>query len=381
MCVDLEILNGIVKDALKGSDDTFDFISELKNYVEEIKDNKQKEIQKNEIIETQKQNKIEKEKEKTASFVYVPLEKIQTGNSNGIEDMLLYSSKIQGKIIAKYRDEMLQERRKILEIYAKNTAEKGEMYYIYNKEKLELNEDENYKTNINENVIENINESKNHKTNESKNLNENNVNQIIKEGNLTENSNLNKKSNVSFNLTNCSAGKSSVVLKMNENELPEGVKLGTVLRKNGDEFIIDEKATEEVEKAIYSAEIEKLKEQRKFLQEKRIEGHIYQIAEKTDKTAFLFDVTGDKENLTQSQAVIIPKGISVNENLSNNDEENEINIKNNQESDENLNLESINLNNSNENEAFEEIKFTKKFLKACNEGDFIIYKNGKYQKY
>ena len=283
--MNLEIVNDVVK-AVKGADDTFDFICELKNYVEKIKDNKQKD----ENLKVEKQKKIEKEKEKQSNLVYVPLEKIKSKtNSNEIEDMLLDSSKTQGKITTKYRDEMLKERRKILEIYAKNTAEKGEMYYIYNRES-------------------------------------------------------------GFNLTDCS----------------EGATLGSVLRKEGNKFVLDEKATEEVKRAIYSSEIEKLKEQRKFLQSKRIEGHIYQIAEKSDKTAFLFDVTSNKEN--QNQGIIVPNEISL-------DEDNSIN------NEENLQKENVSLDNSNPNEAFEEIKFTKKFLNSCNNGDFIIYRDGKYQKY
>lgn len=299
--MNLEIVNDVVK-AVKGADDTFDFICELKNYVEKIKDNKQKD----ENLKVEKQKKIEKEKEKQSNLVYVPLEKIKSKtNSNEIEDMLLDSSKTQGKITTKYRDEMLKERRKILEIYAKNTAEKGEMYYIYNRES-------------------------------------------------------------GFNLTDCSTGKSSIVLKMSESELPEGATLGSVLRKEGNKFVLDEKATEEVKRAIYSSEIEKLKEQRKFLQSKRIEGHIYQIAEKSDKTSFLFDVTSNKEN--QNQGIIVPNEISL-------DEDNSIN------NEENLQKENVSLDNSNPNEAFEEIKFTKKFLNSCNNGDFIIYRDGKYQKY
>lgn len=374
--MDLEIVNDVLK-AVKGADDTFAFVSELKNYVEQIKDNKQKD----ENLKIEKQKKIEKEKEKQSNLVYVPLEKIKSKtNSNEIEDVLLNSSKVQGKITTKFRDEMLQERRKILEIYAKNTAEKGEMYYIYNKEELDLNEGVNHKINTNGDI--------NHKINESKVLNEDeNENQIVKEEKnvvQTEKINNNEKSKESetatFNLTNCSNGKSSIVLKMSGSDLPEGAELGSALRKEGNKFVLDEKATEEAKKAIYSSEVEKLKEQRKFLQSKRIEGHIYQIAEKSDKTAFLFDVTANNENLNQSQEIVIPKEISLNEKFSNNNE-NETNISNNQNDKINPGFTKTEINNSNQNEAFEEIKFTKKLLNSCNNGDFIIYRDGKYQKY
>ena len=36
------------------------------------------------------------------------------------------------KIISKYKDKMLKERSNILQNYAENTREAGEMYYIYN---------------------------------------------------------------------------------------------------------------------------------------------------------------------------------------------------------------------------------------------------------
>ena len=43
------------------------------------------------------------------------------------------------KIISKYKDNMLKERANILQDYAENTKEAGEMYYIYNVSENEKN--------------------------------------------------------------------------------------------------------------------------------------------------------------------------------------------------------------------------------------------------
>ena len=43
------------------------------------------------------------------------------------DDLILYNN----KITTKYRNEMLTERSEILQRYAENTKEAGEMYYIY----------------------------------------------------------------------------------------------------------------------------------------------------------------------------------------------------------------------------------------------------------
>ena len=49
------------------------------------------------------------------------------------EEIPLVNPTYDSKIITKYRDEMLTKRADILNNYAKNTKNKGEMYYIYSK--------------------------------------------------------------------------------------------------------------------------------------------------------------------------------------------------------------------------------------------------------
>ena len=45
----------------------------------------------------------------------------------------------ENKLISKFRDEMLLERIEILNNYAKETAEKGNMYFIYDKNSMDDN--------------------------------------------------------------------------------------------------------------------------------------------------------------------------------------------------------------------------------------------------
>lgn len=52
--------------------------------------------------------------------------------------------------------------------------------------------------------------------------------------------------------------------------LPIGAELGSVLRKHGDSYILDEEATLETSQELYNLNDEILKEQTEFLESKRI---------------------------------------------------------------------------------------------------------------
>jgi len=174
------------------------------------------------------------------------------------------------KIITKYRDEILIKRAKILNKYAYETSQKGEMYYIYSKNS--QNEDK-------------------------------------------------------YNLCICEEGKSHIVIEASKEELPSNIQIGSVLRKTGDLYILDEESTIEVKKEITNIIDELIKEQAEFLDSKRIEDHIYEMSENSGDRACLFDIT------------------------------------------------------SGENEEIEEIDFPMELLNDSKEGDLFIYKNGQYQKY
>lgn len=183
------------------------------------------------------------------------------------EDLTLYDE----KIIVKFRDEMLTNRSKILQNYAQYTKEKGEMFYIYDKSTNQKN---------------------------------------------------------TYNLSYCNINRSHEVLTKSIEELPAGSRLGSVLRKKGENFIIDIEATKEVGKEINSMIKEKIEEQREYLNSKRIDGHIYEVGEKYSGRIWLYDLNN-----------ISGGGI----------------------------------------EGIEEIEFPKDLYEAAKEGDLFVYKNGEYK--
>ena len=147
------------------------------------------------------------------------------------------------KILTKYRDEMLTKRLEILNNYAKSTQNKGEMYYIYSKN--------------------------------------------------SENEN-------GYNLCICEEDKSHIVIEKKQEELPSGAIVGSVLRKNNDKLIIDEKATKTISEKLESIKLQLLEEQSQYLENQRVEGHIYEMAENCGDRALLFDITeGNDEGLEE----------------------------------------------------------------------------------
>lgn len=184
-------------------------------------------------------------------------------------DLTLYGH----KITVKYRNEMQVERNKILQNYAKNTEKDGEMYYIYNTS-----------------------------------TNENN----------------------SFNLCSCKEEKSHEVITEQIDKLPSGSKLGSVLRKQGESFRLDQTATKIVGEQINAMIKEKIEEQNKYLNIKRIDGQVYEAGEKYSGRIWLYDLN-------------------------------------------NVNGGGI--------EGVEEIEFPQDLYENAKEGDKFIYKDGKYQRY
>lgn len=174
------------------------------------------------------------------------------------------------KIISKYKDNMLKERANILQDYAENTKVAGEMYYIYNVSKNEKN---------------------------------------------------------SYNISK--TDKSHKILTLSIDELPKGTQLGSVLRKQGDKFILDANATRIVGKRINEMIEEQIKKQNQFLKDKRIDGHMYEVEEKDNGRIWLYDLN---------------------------------------------NIEGGGI------EEFEEIEFPKDLYQMSKKGDKFLYKDGGYQK-
>ena len=177
------------------------------------------------------------------------------------------------KIISKYKDEMLIERANILQNYALKTKDKGEMYYIYDTNTDRKNE---------------------------------------------------------YNLCICDPSKSNKVITKKIEDLPEGSGLGSVLRKKGEDFILEKEDTQVIGNQINNMINEKIKEQEQYLNSKRIEGHIYEADEKYSGRIWLYDL-----NNKEGEGA---KGI-------------------------------------------EEIEFPKNLYETVKKGDKFIYQNGEYQKY
>lgn len=183
-------------------------------------------------------------------------------------DLELYNK----KIISKYKDEMLIERSNILQNYAKNTKKEGEMYYIYNTS-----------------------------TNDNK----------------------------SYNLCVYSNDRSNGIITKKVEELPQGATLGSVLRKQKENFVLDIEGTKNVGKEINNMIKEKIEEQEKYLESKRIEGHHYEVGEKNSGRIWLYDLNN-----------------KVNGGI----------------------------------EGFEEIDFPENLYEIAKSGERFIYQNGEYKK-
>lgn len=174
------------------------------------------------------------------------------------------------KVTVMYRDKMYIERNKILNNYAKENQDNGTMYYIYNK---------NLETDT-------------------------------------------------YLLSICEEGKSNIVIEANENELPERTSLDTVLRKEKGKYIVDTRATFIIRKQIEEMVNKMLKEQEKYLQSNRLEGHTYEVGEIERDRVWLYDITK---------------------------------------------------NNVNGIEAFEEIEFPLELINKVTEGTKVVYRNGRYE--
>lgn len=137
------------------------------------------------------------------------------------------------KIINKYKNKMIIERTEILQKHGEKMKEKGEMYYIYDRNSSDIN---------------------------------------------------------SYNLCICKAGESHKVIIKSRNELPEGASLGSVLIKQDVKFVLDTEETKAIIKEINTMIKDKIKEQNVYLESKRIEGHTYKVGEKYSGRVWLYDL-------------------------------------------------------------------------------------------
>ena len=140
----------------------------------------------------------------------------------------------ENKLISKFRDEMLLERIDILNNFAKETAEKGNMYFIYDKNSMDENK---------------------------------------------------------YNMCLCNENDIYKVIEVDKNKLPEGTVLNSAIRENNGQYVLDKESTENLSIKINEMIEKLLEKQEKYLQEYRIEGHIYKVDEKEEDRLWLVDVT------------------------------------------------------------------------------------------
>lgn len=209
-----------------------------------------------------------KNREEVSEFIKELSDYLESDNERQVS--ILEQVQSNQKVTVMYRDKMYIERNKILNNYAKENLDNGTMYYIYNKD-LETD---------------------------------------------------------TYNLCMCEENKSNVVIEANKEELPEGVSVDTALIQENGKYIVDTRATFIIRKQIQEMVNKLLKEQEKYLQSNRLEGHIYEVGEIESDRVWLYDLTKNSVN-----------GI----------------------------------------EAFEEINFPLELINKVTEGTKVIYKNGNYK--
>lgn len=188
--------------------------------------------------------KITKENETVKNFMKELSEfiegNLQTNNIQRIprkEQSLIQALLEQNKLTTRYRDKMHVERGHILEEYAEQTADKGEMYYIYNKDDDEID---------------------------------------------------------IYHLCICDKNNRHRVIEVQESDLPEGAGVDSVLRIENEKYVLDNIATEKVYKEMEDMVTEVLAEQKEYLESCRIEGHSYEFIEQSQNGIWLMDI--DKKN-------------------------------------------------------------------------------------
>lgn len=182
------------------------------------------------------------------------------------DDLTIFNT----KITTKYRDEMLIERNNILQNYAQNINKNNDIFYIYDISHNQKN---------------------------------------------------------SYNLYNC---KTNEIITQNIADLPTGSTLGNILTKKSNNLILDTDATKNIENELNNMFKEKISEQTQYLDQQRIDNHIYEVGEKSLGRIWLYDTS------------------------------NTIN---------------------GESEGFEEIDFPEDLYNSANENDLFIFKNGTYQPF
>ena len=142
--------------------------------------------------------------------------------------------KMQEKLTIENRDKFLLKRLEILNQFAKEYLNNDTMYYIYDK-------------------CENI-----------------------------------------YNACICENGQSHNVIQIEEKSLPKSIQIGTCLILQDGKYVVDQRATESLNKRIKYLILELLEEQNKKVEKYRIEGHEYQVIQNDGKRVWLEDIETKK---------------------------------------------------------------------------------------
>lgn len=171
-------------------------------------------------------------------FIQDFLKELQDYLEKEVNIPLINPTHNENKIITEFRDKMYIERSEILNDYAKQTSNRGEMYYIYDK------------------------------------------NSKLQDG---------------YNLCICKEENSHTIIEGNSNILPKGATIGSVLRKFEGNYILDNEATKDISERIEKMKDELLEKQTEFLNSKRVEGHIYEVSENGNDRVWIFDITNNSD--------------------------------------------------------------------------------------
>ena len=150
--------------------------------------------------------------------------------------LILDSAKSEFKLTSSSIDSIKVRRNRVLNEYAKETEDKGEMFYIFDKN----SKDEGY-----------------------------------------------------YNLTSCTEGKSHEVIQVKKEDLPEGSRIDSVLRNDNGKYILDVDSTKEIEMRLKDIIQEALNIQNEELNNFRVDGHEYEVVEYSSDRVWLIDNNSD----------------------------------------------------------------------------------------
>ena len=114
--------------------------------------------------------------------------------------------------------------------------------------------------------------------------------------------------------------------KISKEDLPENATIGSVLRLENQNYVVDRETTDFVKNELENCINTLLEEQERKMKENRIEGHLYEFVENDRDIVSLIDLTKD------------------------------------------------------DGEVFEEFDFPLEFLNGINEGDTFEFRDGRYQR-